>query len=69
MENILRKVAQFSLIYNDENKSYYIINTITREISYNIDFEKVNTLMILDRLTFSQRCIQSAGNNLVKKIQ
>jgi hypothetical protein len=69
MENILRKVAQFQLIYNDENESYYIINTITREMSYDIDFERVNTLMVLDRLSFSQRCIQSAGNNLDKKIQ
>ncbi len=69
MENTLRTVAQFQLVYNEEKETYHIRNAITGEESYYINSERVENLMVLDRLSFAQKCIQSAGNNLVKKIQ
>lgn len=69
MENTFRKVAQFELVHNDENQEYYIKNSITGDTSYNIDFERVEILMVLDRFSFVSSSIQRAGNNLAKKIQ
>ena len=69
MENTLRKVAQFELVHNDENQEYYIKNSITGETSYDLNFERVEILMVLDRFSFVRSCIQRAGNNLLKKIQ
>lgn len=69
MENILRKVAQFHLVFNDEKETYFIRNSITGETSYHLDLERAEILMVLSRFSFVSSCIQRAGNNLVKKIQ
>ncbi len=69
MDNTLRKIAQFQLVFNEGNETYYIVNRVTKEMSYNIDYQKVENLLIMDRFSFVNGCIQRAGNNLLKKIQ
>lgn len=68
MKNIIREIAQFQLIYDANRESYYIKNSLTREISFSFDSEKFENLMILDRNDFVRSCVQRAGNKLQNKI-
>jgi hypothetical protein len=69
MQKIIREIGQFQLINDSVKNEYFIRNSITQESSYKFDDKRVETLLILDRYDFAQRCKQAAGNNLQKKIQ
>jgi hypothetical protein len=69
MQKIIREIGQFQLINDSEINEYFIWNSITEDSSYKFDHKRAETLLILDRFDFGQRCKQEAGNNLQKKIQ
>jgi len=69
MTKILREVAQFQLIPDNNGETYFVRNSITDETSYSFCKGKMELLIIIGRYDFVNRCIQRAGNNLQFKIQ
>ena len=68
MEKVIREVAQFQLVHDVVEDDYLIRNSITEQESFRFGKEKVKTLLVLDRNEFTTRCIQRAGNKLIKKV-
>jgi len=69
MQKVLRKIAQFQLVYEVEKDDYFIKNNLSEEKSFTFGKNIAENLLVMDKYNFLNRYIQRAGNNLQKKIQ